>query len=536
MGVSQTTIDAVKAAPLSSLIQQLGGSLKRVGREHVTKCLWHDDKRPSLTISDQKGFCYCHVCARGWDGIDYVQQKKGLGFQEAAELACEILGVRFEIENEDPVERERKKKERQDFIATLEKQQQTFKDNLFDDRADRIRAILKSRGIEKESALEFGLGFASTGFFEGRITIPIFDHRGSLVGFTGRATKEDQEAKYKNSSDSLLFQKKNLLFNEHRAFEAAVEAGSIVFVEGHLDVVSMWQAGIKNVVAAQGTAVPEASAFQRLCRRVNNFVLCFDGDNGGRTAVTNFLKVLGPLAHRGEINVSIAVLPDGKDPDDMIRSGADLYGHICKAVPWLDWIIDDWASSLDHDDTKMITEVESRLHGLISQIRSNALRTHYIDKASRILGQTDKEAKELARNWGGSSHYAEQKYEWNPRSFLETRNAAERRLLRTYIHIPSTRQALLPLFDKIQSAPHVWLAKRIVELEEHCAVDLTPFSVMAVLSVAEAHFVEQLRTLVRPKVIIDVNDQVIEHLHTTLNLTLSVCDEDQTESRGYSDL
>jgi DNA primase len=530
MGVKQSTVAALKSAPLSSLIEQLGAPLKRVGREYVTTCLWHDDKRPSLTISDQKGFCFCHVCSRGWDGIDYVQQKKGLEFPEAAELACEILGVRFEVDDENYEEREKRKKEREEAITALQKQQDAFVVNLSDNRADRIRRLLDDRGLAEETIKEFGIGFSPTGFFESRITIPIHDHRGKIVGFTGRATREDQDAKYKNSSDSLLFQKKNLLFNEHRAFDFAVEAGSIIFVEGHLDVISMWQAGIKNVVAAQGTAVPEASTFQRLCRRVKNFVLCFDGDNGGKSAVSNFLKILGPLAHQGTINVSIVVLPQGKDPDDIIKSGGDLYSHIAKAVPWLDWIIDDLSVSLDHNDSKMITEVESRLHELISKIRSKALRTHYIDKASRILSQSDKEAKELARNWGSSNYYVEQKHEWIPRTPIQTRNAVERRLLRTYIHIPSTREQLYPLLEKVQSPPHVWLSKRIIELEDYCAVDLTPFSVMAILAVSESHYVEQLRTLVRPKVLIDVNEHVIEHIRTTLNSTVMAADEDPDES------
>lgn len=511
MGITAKTKEAIKAAPLSAVIEAAGGSLKRVGHEFVTECLWHDDSNPSLTVSDQKGFCFCHVCRASEDAIGYVQKKKGMSFPDAAEFSAAVLGIQVEYENVDPEKERQRREARARTINKLKSEQDGYKEKLRDPRAGRIRDILKARGLTAAASNEFGLGFSPLGQFSGRITIPIYNHRNELVGWTGRATQEDQKPKYKNSSESDLFIKKQLVFNEYRAMEAAREAGHVIFVEGHLDVVSMWQAGIKNVVAMQGTAAPDPSVLTRLARSAKTFVLCYDGDAGGRKAVEQFISVGGPMAMEGKININVADLPEGQDPDEVIRSGGDLYSYIASAPSWLDWIIDSWVSHLDHNDGAMITEVESRLKKLINGLQSKALRTHYIDKASRALSENNKEAEKLAKDWE-QNRIEVDKPTWIPRDPSEIVNAAERRMLRLYVHCPELRPRLRPLFDRIQGPACRWLTNRLIELEESCNVDLTPHSVMAVVVVAEPQYLNQLRTLVRPNVIIDKNDGVIDHL------------------------
>lgn len=511
MGVKPSTLEAIKSRPLSVVVEKLGGTLKRVGREFVTQCLWHDDSNPSLTINDDKGFGFCHVCRAHCDAISYVQQRNGDGFRDAAETAASILGVQFETTNEDPEEARRRREERASAVASLEQEQAVYKSNLKNPKAGRIRQILKDRSLTAEASKEFGIGYAANGFFGGRITLPIYNHKSELVGFTGRATKEEQNAKYKNSPDSYLFQKKELVFNEPRAKEAARESGSLIFVEGHLDVVAMWQAGIRNVVAMQGTGAPDPSTLQRLTRSVKNFILCFDGDAGGRKAAEQFIGAAGSMAMQGECSINVVKLPDGQDPDDVIRSGGDLYSFIANAPAWLDWVIDEWAGALDKSDTAMITEVERKLQDLISGLKSKALRTHYIDKASRVLAASDKEAKELASQWRVGNSVVTQRT-WELRGADETRLAAERRLVRTFVHCPETRGELRSLMDSLENPALRWLSKRLEELEACSTVDLTPHSVMAVVAVAEPHFMDQLRPLIRPRVVIDTNQGVLDHL------------------------
>lgn len=520
MGISKNTLNSVKSAPLSTVIEATGAKLKRIGREFVTQCLWHDDTNPSLTINDDKGFCFCHVCRGGGDANDYLQKKYGIGFREAVEKACQILEIAFEVDDEDPVVTKRRQEERKAAILKLEKQQAEFKANIRDKRGARIRQILIERGITKEAAVEFGIGFASSGPFAGRITIPIYNHRNELVGFTGRATRPDVDAKYKNSETSEIFDKKSLVFNEQRAAESARETGSIVFVEGHIDVISMWQVGIKNAVALQGTGAPDPLILKRLAKKAKTFILCFDGDSGGRKAAEQFISIAGPMAMAGEISINIASLPEKKDPDEIIRSGGDLYAFLTSAPSWLDWVIDTWASALDMTNTAAITDVELKLRALINSLRSKALRAHYIDKAARVLTKNNKEAEKLAKQWGDDLPEVATS-SWVPRDLQQSRLAAERRLLRLYVHCPDKRKQLRVLMEKVQHPALVWLVLRIKELESLCRIDLTPHSAMAIVSVAEPHHMTQLRTLIRPNVIIDDSDGVLAHLASKLDETIS---------------
>jgi len=538
MAITNRTLQSIKQAPLSKVIEALGGGLKRVGHEFLTQCPWHDDTNPSLTVNDQKGFCFCHVCRGGGDAISYIRQRKGLGMYDAAEMASSLLGVTFETDDESPEVAARRRAERQAALDKLKKEQDQFKKNWRDDRCNRVRQLWLDRGLTKEASAEFGIGYTPSGFFAGRITVPIHNHKGDLVGWTGRATKPEQNAKYKNSADSELFQKKTLVFNEPRALEAAREAGTLVFVEGHLDVVSMWQAGIRNVVAMQGTGAPEKFVLERLARVVKNMVLCFDGDAGGKKAAEQFISVGGPMAMKGELNINVVTLPEGKDPDEVLRSGESLYNYIASAPSWLDWVIDTWAADLDLDDGAMVTEVERRLKALIDQLQSKALRTRYIDKAARVLSADAKEAQKLAKSWG-KKEFVIRQGSWSPREPLEVRTAVERRMLRIFVHKPELRDDLRPLLQHVQHPALRWLCERLRELEEYSTVDLTPHSVMAVVAVAEPHYMQQLRTLIRPNVIIDDSPGVIMHIRDIMRVVPKVptneSDTNQSSEGGGSE-
>ena len=332
------------------------------------------------------------------------------------------------------------------------------------------------------------------------------------MGWTGRATK-DQPGKYKNSADGDLFHKKTLVFNEPRAKEAARLTGSLIFVEGHLDVVSLWQHGVTNVVAMQGTGAPEPFVLERLARSADNFILCFDGDEGGRKAVQQFISAAGPMAQAGKLQINVAQMPAGKDPDEVCReSGVDgFYALVADADPWLDWVIEYWAADLDKNDTKMVTEVEQELRKVIDRLSSAAVRAHYVDKAARVLSQTTKEAQAVVKSWGTFEDVKVERA-WVVRSEEKCRIATERRLLRIFVHRPHLRDELRPLLAAVSHPPLRWLCDRLGELEEHCATDLTPYSVMAVVAASEPHFLQQLRTVVQPNVTIDDAAEVIQHI------------------------
>ena len=529
MAITAQSIEKIKSGSISKVIEALGSKLKRVGREYVTQCVWHEDTNPSLTINDDKGFCFCHVCREGGDVIAYTQKRKGLSFPDAANLSAEILGIQVEHDGISREEEARRKAKRVEALEKLKKEQETYRNNLRHEKAGRIRDILKARGLTGTTSKEFGLGFAATGFFGGRITVPIYNHRNELVGWTGRATK-DLPGKYKNSADGDLFHKKELVFNEVRAKEAGRLAGSLIFVEGHLDVVSLWQHGVANVVAMQGTGAPEPYVLERLAKSVNNFILCFDGDDGGKNAIRQFISAAGPMAQKGQIQINVVQLPKGKDPDEICREDGVEAFHalVAKSIPWLDWTIDFWAADLDLDSSTDVTEVEKALRKVVDGLQSNALRVHYIDKISRALTRTDKEAKEFGKSWSQRSIELPPS-EWTRRTPEQVRAVVERRMMRIYVHRPEHRDALRPFLGEIQEPILAWLATRLQELEECSITDLTPHSVMAVVAVSEPHFLSRLRTVVQPSVHIDDSDGVLSHIHGIMGKGIPVTHEPDTD-------
>lgn len=523
MIISDTTLTAIREIPFTTVLQKENISFKKLGKEAATLCPWHNDSNPSLTINDDRGFCFCFVCQHGTDAIGFIQQKLGLDFADAVHRIANCGDVVVEYDNIDPKLAVQEAKIRAELFNRINRQQEEFRQNITSPRASRIHEILDERGISAATSRFFGLGYATNGFFSDRITVPIHDHRGYLVGFTGRSTRDEVKPKYKNSENSDIFDKSRIVFNENRASEAIREVDSVIFVEGHFDVISLWQHGIKNVVAMQGTAPPSEAILKRLSRKTKRFILCYDNDEGGFKATENFIKVAGPLACRGEITVSVAELPPGKDPDECIREGeVDLLGIIENSVSWLDWQLDVWLRNLDRTDTVNFTRIETSIRQLVESINSPSLRQYYIDKASKILAEDQKSAAKIAKNWAENIHVVKLKRKWQKPSPAETRLSAEKKLLRMYIHIPELRGECKTLMNLLQSPSHRWLWQRIAEIEQYDSRPLSPETVMAILAVCEPHYTRQLRPVAVPTIKILHNDGILKHIQKTLNQELTI--------------
>lgn len=521
--ISDYTIKAVKELPITKILDQESIDYKKIGREATTLCPWHNDKNPSLTINNEKGFCYCFVCQNGGDIIELVQQKLSLSFADTIERIALNNEIDLIYENIDPELALREARQKAAILNQLNEQQDSFRKFLKDPRAQRIRDLLDERQILPATSKYFGLGYAPMGFFADRLTIPIHDHRGNVVGFTGRATRDDVKPKYKNSENSDYFDKSKIVFNEHRAVKEIPETDSIIFVEGHFDVISMWQYGIKNVVAMQGTAAPSEAIIRRISRRTKRFILCFDADEGGNKAIEQFIKVAGPLACRGEITISIAQLPPGTDPDQCITEGTiDMLSVIENGIPWLDWQLDVWLSSADRTDTAKFTAIESSVRSLVESIQSPVLRQYYIDKASKHLAGDSKSAASIAKEWVQSTATIKIKKQWSRLTPLQTRLLAEKRLIRMYIHFPETRNELTQLMDKIQSPTYRWLWQRIKEIHQHSDSQSLTHLIMAILCVCEPHYTRQLRPIVMPTISVKSDPGIISHITDTLSQELII--------------
>jgi DNA primase len=237
--------------------------------------------------------------------------------------------------------------------------------------------------------------------FRNRVMFPITDMKGRVIAFGGRALDADAPAKYLNSPETPLFHKGSVLFNAHGARQAAFDTGRIVAVEGYMDAIAMVEAGIAETVAPLGTALTE-SQLQLLWRMAREPILCFDGDGAGRKAAFRALDTALPHLRPGA-SVTFAFLPDGLDPDDLIRQDGPeaLRGVLERARPLADILWEREWNSGQWSTPERRAQLERRLFGLIASIGDGSVRSHY---------EQDMRAR-LAKAWG---HASAQRFQGRP--------------------------------------------------------------------------------------------------------------------------
>ncbi|MEP3051299.1 MAG: DNA primase [Erythrobacter sp.] len=345
--------DELRARVTLSTVILRTDKLQKAGREWKGCCPFHDEKTPSFTVNDQKGFYHCFGCGAHGDVISWMTDQRGLSFMDAVkELAAE---AGMEVPAPDPVAA-KKAEQRASLIDVTTEAQEWFVDNL--KSADGAQALeyLRNRGFSEHALSEFGFGYApeskqalnralsrfdekmlvETGMriatddgtkydrFRGRVMLPIQDARGRVIGFGGRILgKRDGIAKYLNSPDTPLFDKGRTLYNLHRAAPASRQTGRVIVVEGYMDVVALAQAGFEDSVAPLGTALTETQ-LEMLWRMVDAPVLCFDGDAAGQKAAMRAVERALPLL-KPPRSLKILRMPAGLDPDDIIQKHGSAY-------------------------------------------------------------------------------------------------------------------------------------------------------------------------------------------------------------------
>lgn len=510
--ITDSTIKAVRSVNFLDILESEGIVFKKNGREAVTLCPWHNDKRPSLTVNPARNFCFCFVCQIGQDNIGFLRQHLSLSFSDTVLRIAQKHNIEVLYDNIDPEQAAKEAAKRAYIKKKLEDEQQLYRDNLRSDSGIEARKYIDERKIKPETSKFFGLGYSINGFFKERLTIPVHDHIGNIVGFTARGLYNWVMPKYKNSASSETFDKSAILYNENRATRSIRENDSVIFVEGHLDVISMHQAGHKNVVAMQGTAAPSLSILNRLTRLTTRFILCYDGDPGGRKATEAFLSVAGRLSLTGKISINICDL-NSKDPDEYIQEYGNLHQVIENASPWLDYLIDKWLT-VSKSDTARFTEAERKTKELINSIQSPALRQHYINKVSIALADNKKDASELAKSFVNITKRPVG--QWTPMVPQQIRKTAERRLLRIYLHFVMIRADVRDLMDEIESPIYAWAWARIREIEDHTNAELVIDVFCAVLVVAEPHYLKQLRPLLRPTVSLSGQLETVDYIRSQI--------------------
>lgn len=347
MSLSPAFLDELRARTLLSAVISPSVKLIRAGREWKACCPFHNEKTPSFTINDEKGFYHCFGCGAHGDAIRFLTDARGLPFMDAVKELAGKAGL--EVPAPDPQARERAERTSTltDVMASCQK---WFAEQLAGIEGAEAREYLTKRGITPAVVARFGIGFAPEGRnklktalsglgedklvetgmlikndegetydrFRGRVMIPIRDARGRIIAFGGRILGPG-EPKYLNSPDTPLFDKGRTLYNLDLASPATRSAKRLIVVEGYMDVIALDRAGIAEAVAPNGTAVTEHQ-LERMWRLDPNPILCFDGDSAGQKAAiraaTRALPHLGP-----ERTLRFVDLPAGQDPDDVVNNG-----------------------------------------------------------------------------------------------------------------------------------------------------------------------------------------------------------------------
>ena len=405
MALTPQWLDELRARiTLSALI---GRTVKvtKAGREFKACCPFHNEKSPSFTINDEKGFYHCFGCSAHGDAIRWMTDQRGLSFMDAIkELAAE---AGMEVPAPDPKAAQRAEKAN-NLYDVMTAAQEWFVTQLLGVEGAAARGYLKQRGFTEQTIRDFGFGLAPdnrTGLksalkqfgdsmlieagllisvdgkapydrFRGRLMIPIRDPRGRVIAFGGRILGEG-EPKYLNSPDTPLFDKGRTLYNLDKCSPASRQTGRVIVVEGYMDVIAIAQAGFADAVAPLGTALTEQQ-IQMLWRMTEKPLLCFDGDAAGQKAAMRAALRALPLLKPGH-SLQFVTLPEGKDPDDLVKaSGAAALTTLLEASqPLVErlWRAEVSAGPLDTPEDR--AGLKQRLGAHMANITDVEIRRHY---------------------------------------------------------------------------------------------------------------------------------------------------------------
>jgi DNA primase len=392
-------------------------TMKKAGRNYKANCPFHNENTPSFVVSPEKQTWRCYgACAEGGDIFAFAQKQHGWTFPEALRELGKLAGVE--------IKQSYKSKRTEHLLGILEHVAESYNKLLMLwDKAQHCRDYLTGRQFADETIELWQLGYAPPGwetasrklldlgyqredliaagicnqndsgnlydFFRNRFMIPIHDHRGRVVGFGARRLDETERAKYINSPQSDVFNKSQILFGLDKA--KAID-DTIVVVEGYLDVIRAHQVGLTNVVGQLGTALTDEQ-INRLQRKGKRIVVALDGDGAGNTAALHAAESLVAL----EGNIRAAILPEGKDPDDVMSESKALWESIIsQSVPIAEYLISERCKGIDLNTPIAEREIIAReLLPILLQNENKIYRLDYLQRLSARLRIPEMELSEL---------------------------------------------------------------------------------------------------------------------------------------------
>lgn len=472
--------------------------LKKQGKDFVGLCPFHDDKSPSFSVSPTKQFYYCFSCGAGGNAFKFLMELNQRSF---ADVVMD-LARRYQVpvKTSEPAQQQelqRKLTLREQLYEIVAVTAKFYEHALYQpDGQQALKYLQEQRQLSGETIKHFMLGYAPQGWqtlygylveqkhypvqlveqaglivprkegsgyydrFRDRLMIPIHDAQNRLIGFGGRALEAETQPKYLNSPETELFDKGKTLYGLDKAKAAIAQQDRAIVVEGYFDVIALHAAGITCCVAALGTAL-NASQVKQLLRYTESkqIIFNFDADAAGVKAAERGIGEVSDMAYRGDVQLRILTIPDGKDADDYLRlHTATDYLDLANSAPlWLDWQINQLLSDLDLKQADQFQQASQAVVTLLSDIANADTRTHYIRYCSEIFSQGDgrivpllaenllaqvRRKRRSPGNPSGNKSAGSKPHDVQilNRSFLEEAEAA---LLRIFIHSPEHRLAII---------------------------------------------------------------------------------------------
>ncbi|MGH8099711.1 MAG: DNA primase, partial [Chthoniobacterales bacterium] len=426
--IPSETIEQIAAA--NDIADVIGSyfPLRRAGANFKALCPFHQEKTPSFMVSPSRQTFHCFGCGAGGSVFRFLMDYEHVDFPDAVRKLGARVGIAV-VETRGAGEQDRQHEARRTLLKLHAEAAHWFHDNLIKrEFGEPARKYLKKRGITAEMAKSWQIGYAQDEWdafgswakaggyaqqillqsglvtqkeenierrtpnaerrsydrFRGRIMFPICNDVGEVIAFSGRLLKDEEgTAKYLNSPETPLFRKGNVLFGLDKSKRALIDANSAIVCEGQLDLISLFEAGINNVVAPQGTAFTETQA-RTLKRFVDEVVLCFDADAAGQKAAERSLEAL----LQNDLIVRVAEMPAGEDPDSLVRrEGREAFEkRIADAREFFDYWIERSVANVDLNSLGEKMQVARQLADTVSRVRDPLMRGEVVNKASARLG------------------------------------------------------------------------------------------------------------------------------------------------------
>jgi len=513
------TIDAVRErADIVDIVSEQV-VLKKQGKDFVGLCPFHDDKSPSFSVSPSKQFYYCFSCGAGGNAFKFMME---LGQRSFADVVLD-LARRYQIpvKTTEPEQQQALQKKltlREQLYEIVAIASKFYEHALYQpDGKAALKYLKEERSLSDETIKHFEMGYAPEGWqtlygylveqkkypvqlveqaglivprkggtgyydrFRDRVMVPIHDVQNRLIGFGGRGLTADAKPKYLNSPETELFDKGRTLYGLDKAKAAIAKQDRAIVVEGYFDVIALHAAGITNAVASLGTAL-NAGQVKLLLRYTESkqVVFNFDADAAGVKAADRAIGEVADMAYRGDVQLRVLNIPEGKDPDDYLKVHTpEEYVALADGAPlWLDWQIGNIVNDCDLKQADQFQKASQAIVMLLSDIANADTRTHYIRYCAEIFSQGDgrivpllaenllAQVRRKRRNPGNKKEKSNDVKVLN-RSFLEEAEAA---LLRIYIHSPEYRSAIAEGLDArdlgFSFSHHRSLWRTVTELSE----------------------------------------------------------------------